>query len=103
MVTASLALKLAPRRPASLLIVSHLDKTYDGRGPVNASLCRKQVLSLSPAGLKRAANGAYGVAETEFNRLFGHARGLESVFSHHFLRAETAAEYSLVLSASAFR
>ena len=62
-----LAVMLGVRRPGVTVALSLLERTAlitTNRGVISI---------VDRAGLKRAANGAYGVAETEFNRIFGQA------------------------------
>ena len=60
-----LSMMLGVRRPGVTVALSFLERT------ALVSTNRGVISILDRRGLKRAANGAYGVAEAEFNRVFG--------------------------------
>jgi CRP-like cAMP-binding protein len=60
-----LSMMLGVRRPGVTVALSLLERT------ALVSTNRGVISILDRKGLKRAANGAYGVAEAEFNRVFG--------------------------------
>lgn len=62
-----LSVMLGVRRPGVTVALSFLERT------ALITTDRGVISIVDRAGLKRAANGAYGVAETEFNRVFGQA------------------------------
>lgn len=60
-----LSVMLGVRRPGVTVALSLLEKS----GLISTD--RGVISVLDRTGLKRAANGAYGVAEAEYNRVFG--------------------------------
>jgi hypothetical protein len=56
---------LGVRRPGVTIALSFLEKT------ALIATHRGVISIIDRRGLKRTANGAYGVSETEFNRVFG--------------------------------